>query len=149
MSLNELQAPRWLGNGGGQKGGVPGRWRRRRRSIPTYIFVLLVHRLLVCQYVHMLFDFRFAFYVCDVLLLWVHEYKCCLSVPPLPGPPAPDPLLVVFMCVCVYIAFLYVLECVSLLLCVLVCCLMWLLLLLFGSLVRMNFSLWLRLFHAC
>lgn len=67
-----------------------------------------LYAVLVCQYVHMLFDFRFAFYVCDVLLLWVHEYKCCLSVPPLPGPNDRPPSSSFYVCACVCISLFFV-----------------------------------------
>jgi len=82
-------------------------------------------RLFVNMYsVHMLFDFRFAFYVCSCCCCcccwWYMNINAVYLCRPLSEPPAP-PLRI---CVCVSVLLLYVHECVSLLLCVLVCLLL-------------------------
>lgn len=78
------------------------------RAYPYWFACMSPVRLFVNMYrVHMLFDFRFAFYVCDVLwlllllllLLLVHEYKCCLSLPPLFRPTS-TPSMCACVCVC-------------------------------------------------
>lgn len=121
------------------------------RAYPYWFACMSLVRLFVNMYrVHMLFDFRFAFYVCDVLwlllllllLLLVHEYKCCLSLPPFSAPPAPPPCVPVCACV----ARVYMHECVSLLLCVLVCLLLVVIVALACCFARMNFLLWLGSF---